>query len=255
MHRADTKVFRINLHFSVKYGGSDQSLGVEAQRIGLPALYLEAVHQVIIVENVGRRGRRAGNVQVENADVILVEIGLQEVAAGELAQDVVLFEAGNAVGSHHFPLEGGVRGMVHVRQGLRDHHGDEGLAGDGRCIGIVFHKAQIAFHKAPVQDVLHIGGIHLQLGVESGLPGFRVVRIIFLPGLVNLPEDGLDIPVVRLHYGCVQEIRVCLEPEVEFIERAGCYGDGKAFVANDMGREDTGILGGCFQAVSAVQVG
>ena len=92
---------------------------MEAQDVGFSAFYLQAVHQEIVVVDIGRCCSRIGNDQIENADVTLVKIGLKQIGTGELPDGVVVFQAGDTACPHHLPPEGRVLGMVYVRNILR----------------------------------------------------------------------------------------------------------------------------------------
>ena len=94
--------------------------------------------------------------------------------------------------------------MVYVRDVFRYHHGDEGLASYGRCIGILPYEAHVLVQDLELQEILHVGYVELDLGVEVGAPVRAGVRVILCKGLVQLFEDGLDVAVVGLHYCCVQ---------------------------------------------------
>ena len=144
--------------------------------------------------------------------------------------------------------------MVQVRHVLRDHDGDVGLARDGRGVRVVEHEADVLFQETQLDDVLQVGGVHLDLGVQAGAPVRCIFRIIPLPRLVQLAEDGFDVTVVRLHQGGVQLVDIQLQTEIHL--REGTVHDGKrlAFIADEGGRKDFCILGTGLQAVAAVQV-
>ena len=54
MGGTDAEVLGVNLHFPVENGGGDQALGVEAEDVSLASFHLQAVHQEVIVEDMGR---------------------------------------------------------------------------------------------------------------------------------------------------------------------------------------------------------
>ena len=233
VHAADAEVLRVNLHFTVQGGGSDQFLGVEAEDVGFSSFHLQAVHQEVIVIDVGTFRRRIGNDQVENADVVLVEIGLQEVGARELAQGVVVFQAGDAAGAHDFAVEGRVLGVIYVRQVLRNEGRNEGAAGNGRCVGIFADKADALVQGADAHDFLQVLDVEFNLGIQAGIPVRGVVRIVHFPAAVQLAEDALDVAVVRLHQSGVELLGVLPEAEVYFLEGPLADGDGQAFIADE----------------------
>ena len=52
MYAADAEILRVNLHLAVQGGGGDQFLGMEAKDVGFASLYVQAVHQEIVVEKL-----------------------------------------------------------------------------------------------------------------------------------------------------------------------------------------------------------
>ena len=72
--------------------------------------------------------------------------------------------------------------------------------------------------------------------------------------LAYLAQDGLDIAVVRFYVGGIELARVLAQGEVDFRERSLLDPDRKAFIADELGREDLRFGGAGFQAVTAVEV-
>ena len=104
MDAADAKVLGVYEHFTVHSGGGDQLLGMEAQDVCFAAFHLQTVHQEVVVEYLGRCRYGVGNFQAEHGQGVLIEIGVEDVGAGELAQGVFLVKTGDPVGQYLLPV-------------------------------------------------------------------------------------------------------------------------------------------------------
>ena len=144
---------------------------MEAEGVGLPAFHLEAVHEVIVVKRVSECARGRRDIQVENRDLTAVEVGFQQVRARELAENVVLLQAGDPARLDDFLVHFGLAGMIFPRDGLGNHDGDIGLARHGRGIPVVEDEIQVSLEEGLLDDVLRLGGVQFDLAVQAGLPG------------------------------------------------------------------------------------
>ena len=104
---------------------------MEADGIGLAAVNLQAVHQEIVVKGVANVAGRGRDIQVQNADLTLVEIGFQQVGSGELSQYIVLLDAGNPACLDDFLVNGRGLGVILAGYILRYQHGNVGSSGHG----------------------------------------------------------------------------------------------------------------------------
>ena len=227
---------------------------METERIGLPAVHLQGIHQEEVVERMSRRARRGRDIQVEDADLIPVEVGFQEVRAGELAEDVVLFEAGDPASFDDFLVHGGLQRMVFPRRRLRDHDRNIGSAGDGRGVPVIQDESQRVLEESLVNEVLGMGGVQLDLAVQTGLPGLGQFGIVLRPGAVDPVQDGPEVAVVRLDEGRLELPHIFVQQEVDL--REGTFGNRHrlGFVPNQMCRQGRNLLGTGFEGEVAVQV-
>ena len=96
---------------------------MEPDQVGLPSVYVEAVYQEIVVENV-RSAYRRRNLYVEQVYEVVVEVGADVHVAGELGECRLVLNSGDAAGVYHLlalgrvflPVEHGVVLGDHYRQ-------------------------------------------------------------------------------------------------------------------------------------------
>ena len=252
--RPDGEIFRIDIHLSVQDGGGHERLGVEAEGVGLAAVHLEAVHKVIVVERVPEGACGGGYIQVENRDLTAVEVGFQQIRARELTENVILLEAGDPARLDDFLVHIGVQRVVFPRDRFGNHDGNVGLARHGGSVPVVHDEAQMPLQEGLLDDVLRLGGVHLDLAVQAGLPRIGQFRVMPFPGLVQAVQDGPDIAVVRLDQGGLQLPQVLFQHEIDL--REGAFGNllGFSLVSDQMGRQRRDVVGAGFQRIAAFQV-
>ena len=57
MDGPDGKILGVDVHFTVQDRGGHEPFGMEAERVGLPPVHLQGIHQKVVVERVsGRAG-------------------------------------------------------------------------------------------------------------------------------------------------------------------------------------------------------
>ena len=96
-------------HLAVECGGRYAGLGMVTHHIGFASVHLQRIHyEVVVVQQASvLYGRR--EFHVEAVDEGLVEVGPKVHAAGELAEQVVLWvDSGDAVGEHGFVVLFGI---------------------------------------------------------------------------------------------------------------------------------------------------
>ena len=124
MDGADGEILRIDLHPSFKRRGSDQRPGIEYHGIGLPPVDDETVHERVVIEDMaGGTGRRR-DAQVENRQDVPVEVHPERGRAGELPEDILLVQSGNAAGLEDLFVYGGLQGMIPFQDRLGEEDRD-----------------------------------------------------------------------------------------------------------------------------------
>ena len=116
---AEGVFLRVYVHLTVERRRRYAGLGVIAHDVGLAAVHLDGIDDVVVVEqhSVPLDGGR--EFDVERVDEGAVEVDPQVHAAGELAQHVgVRVDAGDAVCGDDLVVHGGVGGVAPVYEGL-----------------------------------------------------------------------------------------------------------------------------------------
>ena len=108
--------------------------------------------------------------------------------------------------------------MVVLGCGLGDQHRQEWHAGHHGSVHVVVDKPEVLRQETADQRAFGIGDIQFHLGVDIAVVPWALLRIVPRLGLIDLPEDGTDVAVVRLHDGCRQLVHNRFEREVYLVE-------------------------------------
>ena len=219
--RPDGEILRVDVDLPVEGGRGDQRLGMEAQAVGLPAFDHQAVHQVIVIERMAVGGDRGGQVEVEQGQGVLVQIGLEQVLPGKLGQEVVRVHAGDPVGLDDLFVHRQGSVVVEGRLGFGQQDGIVFGAGDGRGVLARLDRGQGFLEQREVDKPVGVGGVQFRAGIERHGPGRIAERIVPVPLLIQFLQEPPDAFVVGLDDRSRQFGRILLEHEVHFLEGSG----------------------------------
>ena len=252
--RPDGEILRVDVDLPVEGGRGDQRLGMEAQAIGLPAFDHQAVHQVVVVERMAGGGDRGGKVEVEKREGVLVEVGLEQVLAGELGQEVVRVHAGDPVGLDDLFVHRRVVAVVEGRLGFGQQDGVVLGAGDGRGVLARFHRGQGFLEQREVDQPFGVGGVQFRAGIQRNAPGRIAEGIVPVPSLVQLLQEPPDAFPVGFDDGSRQFGGVLRQREVHFLESPGRNLFRGRMIADQVGLKLRQRLVARFQVIPSFQV-
>ena len=175
---------------------------------------------------------RGGNADVEHRDDVPVEVHPQGGAPGELAEDVLLVQAGNAAGFEHFLVHGGLLAVIPVEN--RFGKQDRNVAVEGG--GIIHVRDQLApfAEDGLSDDVVHIGEGELHLAVDVGLPGVLALRIMLRAAGLQVVQDGTEL---QLFPFSAENLSVRKQREIDLGVGAFLDGEGGLHVSDDRGAD------------------
>ena len=228
----DGEVFRVDFHPALEGRGGDQFLRDEGDGIGFPAGEGQAVHQAVVIEEVAGGTGRGGDADVEHGNDVPVEVHPEGGGAGELAEDVLLVQAGDAAGLENFLVHGGFPAVVPVEDRFGEQ--DRDVAVEGR--GVLHVRDQFAplAEDGLADDVVHIGEGELHLAVDIGLPGVPAFRVMFRAAGLQVVQDGTELQLFPL---AAEDHAVRGQLEVHFRVGPCLDREGKHLVADDRGAD------------------
>ena len=143
----------------------------------------------------GGAGRR-GNREVEHRDDVPVEIHAQRRGAGELTQDILLVQTGDAAGFEDFLVHGGLQRMVTVQDRLGEQH--RNIAVESRGILRIGDEFAPLAEDGLADKIVHVGERQFGLAVDAGLPGVAFFRIVPEAVSLEVVQDGKQPDILLL---------------------------------------------------------
>ena len=137
---------------------------------------------------------RGGDADVEHGDDVPVEVHPQGGRTGELAEDVLLLQAGDTAGLENLLVHGGFPAVIPVQ----DRFGKQ-----DRDVAVEFRGIlQVRDQFAPLAEnelsdhVVHVGDGELHLAVDVGLPGVAAFRIVLRAPRLQVVQDGAELQLL-----------------------------------------------------------
>ena len=244
---------RVDIDLAVEHRDRE-TLGMEADFVGLAALVHHAVHEEIVVERAAPVGQRTGETHVEDVDEVVVEIHVAVHPARELRHGETVLDARNAAGEDHLALELRTAAAMELGRRFGDHRRKVSLPRERRGVHIVEHEPEVALQALAPELRPDVGQVEFHLGI--GAAAVRVVAVGVVLRLVadHAVEDRMrgvlaggddHLPDAELHG---------FEGEIHVVERPGRHREGLRGVADHRGLHAAHRVAG-FEGVDALLVG
>ncbi len=251
MDRPDGEIFRIHLHDAFQDRCGNQFPGKETEGIGLSAADGETVDQGVVVIDMTDRTGRGGETLVENRNDVVVEVHPEGGGPGELPDDVLLVQSGDAARLEHFLVHGRIHGVVAAQDGFRQQNRDIAVEAGGIP---EFGNEVAPFAEDEFPDhVVHVRHGQLDLAVNACLPGLFLEGIVPVPVFLQVVQDGTEF---QLFPFTAEYLPVGHHAEVHLIVGPDLHREGYRSVAGDGGahRGQVLLVGG-FDPVKPRRVG